>query len=51
MQLERSYFRHLKVKNKIYEFIFIARIANKNISLAGNASRPQYINVLKCAKI
>ena len=51
MQLKRSYFRHLKVKKKIYELIFIARLANKNISLAVNTCRPQYINVLKCAKI
>ena len=50
MQLKRSYFRHLKVEKKIYEIIFITRLANNQISLAVKTSRPQNFKVQKFDK-
>jgi hypothetical protein len=41
MQLERSYFRLLKVEYKFNELIFIARHAYCSIDLAVKTSRPQ----------
>ena len=50
MQLERSYFRHLKFENLFNEFIFNSRPANKKISFAVKTCRPQNFKVQKICK-
>ena len=50
MQLERSYFRLLKVEYKFNELLFIARHAYCSIDLAVKTSRPHYFKEIAFSK-